>query len=435
MPEQNRPEGPVLGKPGMIGLIAVLCFFGLFFAWAIFAPLSSAAIAMGELSVEGNRKTIAHLEGGIVIGVDVHEGDKVKAGQLLLRLEQTHPEATLALVKDRYLAAEIQSTRLKTERDGLATLEYPVEILQRMDEAEVQEMIATQQSIFEARQNSVNKRKQIFLRRIEQYRAEIQGLKDEIETQSNHLALIAEEVNALTGLIKRGMASKAKNLQLKKEAAQIEGAKARNKAAVARVEQNIAESELEINRLDTERLNEVVQELSDTQSQIYELKEKMRAAQNVLDRTEIRAPIDGTVVNLKTHTLGGIIGPGEALLEIVPSHDRLIVEARIKPDDIDVVKPALVAYIRFTAFSSVTQVPVTGKVLTVSADRLIDERTGEPFYSAKLELTEALPKPLTLEQLYPGMQAEVMIMTGLRTPLDYLLTPLAERVRRAFREN
>jgi len=224
-------------------------------------------------------------------------------------------------------------------------------------------------------------------------------------------------------------------LELKREAAEIEGERARNRAAVARVEQNIAESELEINSLDTERMNEVVQLLRDTQGEIYDLREQQRSAGDVLQRTDIRAPLAGTVVGLQVHTLGGIIAPGEPLLDIVPSGERLVVEARVRPDDIDVVRPGLDAHIHFSAFNSISQVPVNGRVLTVAADRLLDERTGEPFYRTSLVLPDGLPPALAGESLYPGMQAEVMIMTGARTALDYLLTPLTERVRRAFREN
>lgn len=430
----SKLTSPSLGRPLIVGMCVVAAFFGAFIAWSAFAPLNSAAIANGEITVEGKRKTIAHLEGGIVSGIEVREGDVVKAGQVVVRFDRTQAEANLALVTGRYLAAKALEARLIAERDGLAAIRFDRGLADRGDNPEVAEMLAGQRSIFRARSQSLVQHKEILERRIQQYRAEILGLNGEVEAQARHLALLEEEIGALQGLIKKGMSGRSRMLELQREASEIQGNRARNEAAVARVRQNIAESELEINRLDTDRLNETVQALRDIQTQLYDFREQMRAAEDVLARTDVRAPIAGTVVDLQVHTMGGVMAPGEPLLDVVPRNGRLIVEARVKPEDIDIVQPGQDAHVRVTAFNAVTHVPLAAKVLTVSADRLLDQRTGEPYYTSTLELAKDVSGPVSDESLYPGMQAEVMIVTGARTPVDYLFEPLLARFNRAFRE-
>jgi len=437
MPEPStQPKRPDLRLPFASGLVIVILFFGVFLGWAAFAPLNSAAIAVGELGVESKRKQIAHLEGGIIVAIEVGDGEFVDKGQALVLLDQTQAAATLQLVTGRYQAAQALAARYKAERDGATEIIFDPEQIELAEtQAEVAEMLAAQRSIFSARREALDGMREILRRRIDQYRAEIKGLRNEIAGQRKSLRLIQEEVDANQSLVKKGLASLPRMLELKREGAGIEGELGRNEAAVARVMQSIAESELEITRLDTERLNEVVQGLRDTQSQLYDLTEQRRAAQDVWDRTVIKAPIAGTVVGLQVHTVGGILAPGESVLDIVPANERLIVEARVSPDDIDVVQPGRDAHIRFTAFSSTSHIPLDAKVVNVSADRLIDERTGEVYYSAIMSITDASKASLEGETLYPGMQAEVMIVTGARTPLDYLVAPLMERINRAFRES
>ena len=209
----------------------------------------------------------------------------------------------------------------------------------------------------------------------------------------------------------------------------------KNKAGIAKIRQFIGETELQVSTLEIDLLNEVVEHLREVQNEIYDLEEKRRSALDVLNRSEIRAPIKGVVLGLQIHTLGGVISPGQQVLGIVPSEDGLIIETKIDPQDIDVVRPGLKAHVRFTAFSSRTHLPVEAKVVNISADRFTDKRSGAGFYKAKVVLTGDLGNVLQGESLYPGMQAEVMIVTGSRTPLDYLLAPLTEGFNRAFRES
>ena len=220
----------------------------------------------------------------------------------------------------------------------------------------------------------------------------------------------------------------------KRNLTEIKGERAKNISNIARVGQKIVETKLEIINLDTALMNEVVQELREVKTELYDQREKIRVMEDVLKRTDIVAPIAGTVVGLNVHTVGGVIAPGEELMDIVPIGEQLIIEARVNPADIDVVEPGLTAHVRFTAFSQRTTQPVEGMVVTVSADSLSDERTGEVFYTVRIELIDDLQEVMKGKSLYPGMQVEVMILTGAHTPLDYFIQPITQSFNRAFRE-
>ena len=230
------------------------------------------------------------------------------------------------------------------------------------------------------------------------------------------------------------MAKRPRLLALQRQQAEIEGARSRNIASVARAKQQIAETRLRVSELKTQKLNQVVEELRATQTELFDLEERIRSAEDVLVRTRIKAPLDGTIVGLQIHTPGGVVGPGEPLMDLVPSGAGLIIESQVDPNDIDVVHAGLPAQVRLTAFNQRNLSPIDGKVLTVSADRLTDERSGVPYFLARVVLVEDLSKDLAVA-LYPGMQAEVMIVTGERTVLDYIFRPLARSLGRAFRED
>lgn len=432
---QETDSKPNLRGMVIVGFAITGAFFGLFGGWAAFAPLESAAIAPGIVSVDTNRKTIQHLEGGIVGEIRVREGAAVKAGQVLIRLDEIQPRASLELLLGRLMAAKALEARLIAERDDESGIEIPDELLSRGDDPKIAKIIHGQSRIFESRNAAINGQVAILGRRQAQLGEEINGLKNQIKAEEKQLALIGEEIADVEGLIRKGLARKPRLLSLKREAAEIEGSKGKNQAAVARSRQQIDETRLRIAELRTNRVNEVVQELREVQTELFDLTERMGAARDVLSRTEIRAPLDGTVVNLRVHTTGGVIAPGEPLLDIVPSDEPLVIEARVDPNDIDIVHPGLFAQVRLSAFSSRTMVPIDGRVVWVSADSLTDERTGQSYYLARVELTGDLAKVLEGASLYPGMAAEVMVVTGARTTLEYLVRPIAQSLNRAFRED
>ena len=248
------------------------------------------------------------------------------------------------------------------------------------------------------------------------------------------MEVLREELGAQETLVEKKLTGAQRLLELRREEAAIAGNRSRHVAAIARVKQNIAEEKLKILELNTNRLNEVVAQLRETQTLILDLSERIRAAEDVLARTLIRSPLTGTIVNLRIHTVGGVVARGEPLMEIVPLGERLVIQAQVDTADIDSVYPGLVAQIRLTAFNQRHLKPIEGNVVSVSADRLTDERTGVPYYLAQIELTDESLAELGDLELYPGMQAEVMIVTGARTALDYILRPVTRSFDRALRE-
>ncbi len=424
-----------LGGPVISGLIIIAVFFGGFMGWAAFAPLGSAAIAPGIVIVETNRKTVQHLEGGIVDRIKVRDGDVVKAGQVMIVLDSTQMKASLELVRGRQLAAEALKARLEAEQAGKTEIVFPGFLLSERGNPNVAEAIAGQTSIFRARREALNGSKKILKQQIAQLSEEKKGLRGQIKSENEQLRLISDEVTDVRGLVKEGLAPRPRLRKLQRDAAEIEGSLRRNQARIAQVNQTIGQKRLEINKLQISQMKDVFEQLREVQSESLDLMERFRAAEDVLKRTVIRAPLGGTVVNLQVHTRGGVVAPGAPLIDIVPSGDRLIIEARVDPSDIDVVHIGLQEQVRFTAFSQRSTKPVDGTVIAVSADSLTDERTGETYYLARVEIKDDLEKNLGGAQLYPGMNAEVMIVTGERTALEYFFKPITSSLNRAFRED
>ena len=433
----NSKNDPTLDfrKPVLTGTMVVVVFFVVLGSWSALAKISSAAIALGEMSVVSNRKTIQHLEGGIVEHIHVQEGSRVEEGQILIQLSTTQPQANLDQLQARYLAVSAREARLLAERDLKDEISFPLFLLEQKDDLETAEVISGETNIFLARKESLNSHRAILRQRIAQFKEEIEGLSGEVAAADKQLELLADEIGSMQGLVDKKVLSKQRLLELKREEADVHGEQNRDQALIARARQNIAEQELQILELDSERSNEVVAELRDLQTLLYELQEKINAAKDVLARTDIVSPMAGTVVNLQIHTKGGVIGSREPLLDIVPAEDKLIVNAQVLPKDIDVVREGLEARVRLLAFNQRDMLPLMGSVTLVSADRFVDDRTGLTYYLTKVELTENEVEGENLPEIYPGMQVEVMIVTGQRTALSYLLEPLTRSIRRAFRED
>ncbi len=422
-------------RVALVGAVIAAVFFGGLGGWAAMAPLDSAALAPGVLSVEGNRKSIQHLEGGIVAEIAVREGDRVAAGQSLVRLEETHARAALEQLQGRHYAALALEARLLAERDSLDAIVFPLALTAESDNQEVAEAIAGEQSIFDARRRSLEGQAAIIEQRIAQYQKEIEGLQGQIDAETSQLALIEKELAAHSKLAKQKLVGMQRLIELQRDRAEIRGSRARHVASIARVEQNITEQRLEILELDTARVNEVVESLREAQARKLDTAERIRAAEDVLARTHLRAALDGVVVDLRVHTVGGVVAPGETLMDIVPIDERLIVQAQVTPEDIDSVHAGLEAQVAITAFSRRNVPPIDGTVVSVSADRLTDSRTGQPFFLARIALPQDPYEGQQGLSLFPGMQAEVMIVTGERTALDYLIRPAMRSFGRALRED
>jgi len=438
-----KPAGEILSgesdkmgvAPVMLaGAAIVFLFFGVFGGWAALAPLKSAALAPGTVIVENNRKTIKHLEGGIVGKIFVADGDVVSAGQTLIQLDDTQAQVMKERLRGRLLSGKALEARLLAERDKRDDIEFPETLTgDKSATDEVVDALNGQRSIFQTRRDSLIAQQRIFNRQIAQLHEEITGLRGQISSENTQLSLLSLEMKDVQTLVDKGLAKRSRLLSLQRGKAEIEGSRSRNIAAIARAGQQISETELRLSELETQRLNEVVEELGQVQTEVFDLEERIRSSEDVLQRTDIRAPLDGTIVGLQVHTTGGVIAPGEPLMNLVPSGANMIVEAQIDPGDIDVVHADLPAQVRLTAFNQRNLAPLDGRVITISADRLTDERTGAPYFLAQIALVGDLSKETAIA-LYPGMQAEVIIVTGERTMLEYIFRPIAQSLSRAFRE-
>ncbi len=418
----------------LVGTIIVLIFFGFFGAWAVLAPIDSAAIASGSVGVENNRRIVQHLEGGIVEEILVRDGSEVKQGQVLIRLAGTQPDAQLQLLQGQRIAALARAARLRAERDGNQGVNFPEELTSRGDDPRVQETMLGQLGIFEARRAAIEGQRQILGQRVAQFGEEIVGLQAQIRSADEQLRLIEDELADLQTLFDKGLTPKSRLLALQRRRAEIQGQRGQNLSAIARAKQSIAEAEIRILELRTEQVNEVVAELREVETQLLDLQERLRAAEDVQLRTEVISPSDGIVVDMQVHTPGAVIQPGQRVLDVVPGDAKLVIEARVNPTDVDVVRAGLSAQVRLVAFNQRVTPTVEGTVSWISADRLTDEATGESYFTAQIELDDPNDPRLEGLKLLPGMPAEVLIRTGERTLVQYLVSPVQQSFTRSLRE-
>jgi HlyD family type I secretion membrane fusion protein len=425
--------GPGLGGTVLAGLMVVAAMAGGFAAWSMLAPLESAAVAPGTVAVEFSRKTIKHLEGGIVSRILVAEGERVRAGQTLIELDRTQATAQLELLRGRGASAASRQARLVAERDGAERITYPDRLKRQWDETRVADIIARQDGIFAARRAAMASQTAILTKRIGQLDEEIIGLNGQIASARAGLDILAEEIAIVETLLRKGLARRPRLLELRRREAERQGELSKALAAVARAGQRIGETRLRINDLGAVRAAEVSQELRDVQTELLELDERLRVARDVMKRSRITAPLDGTVVGLQVHTIGGVIGAAEPLVHIVPADEKLIIEAQIDPIDIDVVRAGLTARVDLTPFNSRHSASLGGTVVSVSADSLVEESSGRTYYLARIELDHdaATTQGIVLR---PGMPAQVMIITGRHTIMEYLVKPITQSFNVAFRE-
>ena len=430
------PARPPIRRYLLLALAAIAVFFGGFGTWATLAPLDSAAVAPARVTVAGNRKTVQHLEGGIVREILVEEGDRVAAGEVLVRLDETLARAMVDQLRGRYDNLLAREARLLVERDPNAEeILFPETLSSRRDRPDIAAMLAGEQAIFEAQREYLEGRKRILEQQETQLRKEIESLGAQVTGETRQLELVGEEKEAIEELFAKGMVDKPRLMAAKRAEARLQGDLGEHLALIARTEQRIGETDLEIIDLKNRFLNDVVTQLKQTQADMTELTQRLKAAEATLARTEIRAPVGGRVVALSVHTEGGVVGTGERILDIVPEDDALELEARIDPDDIDVVHPGLNARVILTAYKQRSTPALIGRVSRVSADSFSDPQTGQTYYLARIRVApEELARMENIE-LYPGMQAEVMIRTGQSTLLKYVLAPITQSMRRAFRES
>lgn len=416
---------------GMVIFVAVFIFFG---AWSALAPLHSAAVTEGTVMLAGNRKTIQHLEGGIIEQIVAKEGERIVAGQILMVLDETTSRANLELIVGQYLAAKATESRLIAERDNLPTIPFNQEIVSKADEPAVQTIINSQQNLFQSHQNAINSQVSILDQRIKQFNDEIQGLQAQEASSNSQLRLIQEEIDVVQKLLAKGQGTKPRLLALQRREAELVGIRGEYNAQIAKARQAITEAEFEISNIRIKFLNDVADQLKETQVSLADLGERRKAAQDKLDRTVIVAPQGGIVTDLKFYTVGGVISPGEKIMDIIPQDDKLVIEAHVALNDIDVVRPGQEAQIRLRAYKTRRVPKLHGTVEQISPDRTVNERTGQAFYKAKIVVNPKEIAKFKDVELYPGMPADVLIVTGTTTFLQYLVSPITDTLDHSFRE-
>ncbi|ENO1228932.1 HlyD family type I secretion periplasmic adaptor subunit [Vibrio alginolyticus] len=417
-------------KPILLGVVTLSVFLGGLGYWAATAKLESAAIAYGDLSVLTKRQEIQHLEGGIIEKLYVQEGDLVEKGQLLIQLSKRQAMAKLDSLSGRFIHTLAKENRLSAELDELPTIVWSddLESIPRVDI--VQEAQLVQNKIFEARKRFFDSKLSIIEQSISGANLELENLQQTKVIETERLNFIAEEIDSNQALVQKGFSGKSTLLQLKRLAAEVRSTLSQLDRQSLTVRKRLDENLAQIEELKLERLNEIVEELRNTKTEIVAIREEYRSAQDIVARTTINAPISGRVVNMQVFTEKGVIGSGETLLELVPQDDKLLVEARVNPLDIDLVNPGQQAHVRLTALNARTLAPLDGTVLTISADKLSQENQ-EDFYLARIAIS---PEDVTKHRLTSGMNAEVLILSEPRTPLSYLIKPITESMNRAFRE-
>ncbi|WP_299619848.1 HlyD family type I secretion periplasmic adaptor subunit [Pelagibius sp.] len=434
---ESANAAPTNSRPIIFaGLTVVALTFAGFFGWAAYAELSSAVIASGTVTVDSNRKAIQHIEGGIVKEILVRNGDAVRRDQLLVRLDETRAQASLAILQGRLDEALANEARLIAERGDAESIAFPEGLLARVSDPQVGDSLKGQQSLFDARRETLKGEIEIYRERIAQVGEQISGLRAQQKSKARQIELIGEELEGLRKLLAKGFAEKTKVLALEREAARLGGERGEHIAEIAAAKTSISQAELEILQLRKGFRESVEIELRQVRAEIFDLRERVTTSRFVLDHLEVRAPEDGVVVGLEVYAPGQVVQPGATILELVPVNDELIVEARVLPFDIDSLALGLEADVIFTAFQQRTTPKLKGQVAYFSADRFEDQRSGEAYYLARISIPEAEVARLGEEQvLRPGMPADVMIKTGERTALDYLIQPIKDSVTRAWREN
>ncbi|RWA74568.1 HlyD family type I secretion periplasmic adaptor subunit [Mesorhizobium sp.] len=432
-PSVLEPVPLRLGGVKLTGFAIMLLFFGVGGGWAALAPLDSAAVAPGVVKVAGDRKLIQHLEGGIIAQLNAANGDIVKAGKILIRLDNTQARAQLDLIQNRIATREALAARLRAERDGKAEIEFDPALLANPATA-ARDSVAAQRDVFAAKYHNLVDERKILSQRRRQTAEEITGLEELILTEDKQIEAIEGETKDLESLLEKGLTTRERNLSLKRQQREIEGQRATNVAAIARAKSGMAEIDMQILNLNTVRLNEAVDELSKVEAELFDLRQQARSAKDVLTRTEIVAPVDGIVMDLKVHTAGGVVKPGETLMTLVPLGQQLVVEALVKPEDVETIAPGQPAHVSFPAFARYNLPPLEGSVGVVSADRMVDEHSGAPYYVATVLIDKSELAKLEGRKLLPGMSSETMIRTGARTVLSYLAEPITQNFRRAMRE-
>ncbi|ODS10994.1 HlyD family type I secretion periplasmic adaptor subunit [Vibrio scophthalmi] len=413
--------------------VVLLMLFG-FMLWATFAKLSSAAIAPGVIIVESKRKPIQHLEGGIVKTIHIADGQAVERGDLLITLDASQAHAQLYGLRAQWQSDLARLNRLQSELSDQKRIQFDPRLIELKDDPRVQTILDTQAKLFDKRRSLRRGEDKILNEKIAQANLDLDGLRKRYQADEQGLVYLTEQLEMHETLLETGNTSKSRLLDLKREYSDLNGNLAELDIKINRAQRGVSEAQLQDTNADFDYAKQIGEEIQQLERSINETNQAMINAQQVLKRIEIRAPQSGVVVGLSVFAQQSVISPGEKIMEIVPQQDQLIVEALLKPEDIDVVYLGLDTQVRLSAYNFRRTPPVRGKLVHISADRITDQASGSSAYLAKIALNQDDLAVLQDVTLYPGMPAEVMILLNEKTPLDYLLSPLSVSAYKAMRE-
>lgn len=422
-------------SPMRWGLWVMAAGFGGFLLWACLAPLDAGIVAGASVKVTNNRKTIQHLTGGTVDAILVHEGQAVKKGQVLIRLNATRAISELGVLSAQYIVAKTVEDRLAAERDSQAEVRFAPALQTRFkDDPRLKEAVALQQRLFTTRRTALTGEIGILRENLKAAEEQLKGLNQVRSARDEQRKLLAQELSGLRQLAAEGYIPHNRLLELERNAAELDGALAEDIANIGRTRNQIAELKLRILQREQDYQKELQSQLTEVQKEATALADRLRAIDYEVANTDIRSPIDGVVLGLNVSTVGGVIQPGFHMMDVVPANEPLQVDAMIPVQAIDKMAPGLPVEITFPAFNHARTPNIPGRVLTVSADRLVDEASKQPYYLAQIVVTQEGMKRLGINHIRAGMPATVTIKTGERTLMSYLLKPMFDRIDAAFKE-
>ncbi|MCP8940115.1 HlyD family type I secretion periplasmic adaptor subunit [Alsobacter sp. SYSU M60028] len=398
------------------------------------SEIAGAVIAPGQLAVDTSVKKVQHQTGGIVGEIRVKEGQHVEAGEVLVRLDETVLRANLQVVTKQLDELAARQARLEAERDDKREVKYPPMLTSRAGEPDIAGLMQSESRLFDLRATARQGQKEQLRQRVSQLQEEIQGIEGQISAKGREIELIQRELEGVRDLFKRNLVQLPRLTALERESTRLAGERGSLIASAAQAKGKISEIELQIIQIDQDLRSEVAKELREIQGKTAELGERRVAAEDQLSRVDIRAPLAGLVHQLSVHTVGGVVGPGEQMMLIVPEGEQLVIEVKVAPQDIDQLSIGQPASLRFSAFNQRTTPQLEGQVSLISADLSTDQRTGASYYTARIAVKPDEMNKLGSLKLLPGMPVEAFIQTGMRTMISYLSKPLTEQFYRSFRQ-
>jgi HlyD family type I secretion membrane fusion protein len=431
-----RPSPPNASftRVAVIGFAVIIFTFGILTLWAAFTPLDSAVTGHGIVVVQSNRQTVQHFEGGIIKTILVHEGDKVKAGQVLFQLDPVQANASKDIAGNQLYNLVAKSARLAAERDGRASVQFPQELLENRSDPTVAQAMEDEQRQFQERRATVQSQVEVLNARIAQYKTEIDGIDQERVSLKSQSALLNEELSGLTELYKQNLVPKPRILDLQRDLANIQGQLGRLLADRSKAQQAAGETTLQIAQVKQQFYQDVSKDMTDVQTQMGDVRQRFIVASDTARRIDITSPVEGTAQSLRVFTVGAVIRPGDPLVDIAPDDKDMQIQAHFSPNDIDSIHAGMMTQLRFSTFHDRTIPVIEGTIHSVSQDRMIDEGTHQPYFLAIVKLKEQELPPQVRGRLIAGLPADVIVTTGKRSALQYILQPLTTAMRAAMRE-